>query len=239
MPTPHIEAHEEDIMKNVLMPGDPKRAKYIVDKYLTNVKIVNTVRNMTAYTGKYKGVDITVFPSGMGIPSMGIYSYELFKFYNVENIIRIGTCGANRKDIKILDVLLAESSYTLSTFAETFDGFKEKEILSSHELNEKIESVSKELNINLKKGRIITTDVFNVYVDSEEEYENRYVNYSETMASEMEAFALFFMAKKFNRNATCLLTVVDSPFDDTVVTSEQREKSLDDMIVLALESCLK
>ena len=239
MPTPHIEAHENDIMKNVLMPGDPKRAKYIVDKYLTDVRVVNTVRNMTAYTGKYKGVDITVFPSGMGIPSMGIYSYELFKFYNVDNIVRIGTCGANREDIKILDVLLAESSYSLSSFAEVFDSYTEKEIASSKILNEKIENASKELNINLKKGRIITTDVFNVYVDSEEEYESKYPDYSSTMASEMEAYGLFFMAKKFNKNATCILTVVDSPFDDTVVTSEQREKSLDDMILLALEACLK
>ena len=239
MPTPHIESKEFEISKNVLMPGDPMRAKYIADKYLTDVKMVNDVRNMTAYTGKYKGVEITVFPSGMGIPSMGIYSYELFKFYNVENIIRIGTCGANREDVKILDVVLALSSYSLSSFLEVFDNYKEKEVFSSNELNTKIEEIGKELNIDIKKGRIITSDVFNPYCDSIDEYNSHYPDNLDTLASEMESFALFYMAKKFNRNATCLLTVVDSQFDDRIVTSEERENSLDNMIILALESCLK
>ena len=239
MPTPHIESVYGEINNNVLMPGDPKRAKYIADKYLTDVKVINNVRNMTAYSGKYKGKDITIFPSGMGIPSMGIYSYELFKFYNVQNIIRIGTCGANRSDVKILDVLLATSSYSLSSFLELFDNYKGKEIESSTILNEKIESISKELNINIKKGKIITSDVFNPYCDDIDEYNSHYPSDLDTLASEMESFALFYMAKKFNRNATCLLTVVDSQFDDSIVTSEQREKSLDDMIILALETCLK
>ena len=239
MPTPHIESVYGEINNNVLMPGDPKRAKYIADKYLTDVKVINTVRNMTAYSGKYKGKDITIFPSGMGIPSMGIYSYELFKFYNVQNIIRIGTCGANRSDIKILDVLLATSSYSLSSFLELFDNYKEKEIESSKVLNEKIESISKELNINIKEGRIITSDVFNPYCDSIDEYNSHYPADLDTLASEMESFALFYMAKKFNRNATCLLTVVDSQYDDRIVSSEERETSLDNMIILALEACLK
>ena len=202
MPTPHIESKEFEISKNVLMPGDPMRAKYIADKYLTDVKMVNDVRNMTAYTGEYKGVEITVFPSGMGIPSMGIYSYELFKFYNVENIIRIGTCGANREDVKILDVVLALSSYSLSSFLEVFDNYKEKEVFSSNELNTKIEEIGKELNIDIKKGRIITSDVFNPYCDSIDEYNSHYPDNLDTLASEMESFALFYMAKKFNRNAT-------------------------------------
>ena len=120
MPTPHIEAQVNEIAKNVLMPGDPKRCKYIADNYLTDVKVVNNVRNMTAYTGKYKGVDITLFPSGMGIPSMGIYSYELFKFYNVENVIRIGTSGAYTSDVHVLDVVMATASYSLSNFPYLF-----------------------------------------------------------------------------------------------------------------------
>ena len=239
MPTPHIESVYGEINNNVLMPGDPKRAKYIADKYLTDVKIINNVRNMTAYSGKYKGKDITIFPSGMGIPSMGIYSYELFKFYNVQNIIRVGTCGANREDVKILDIILANSSYSLSSFIEVFDNCKDKEISSSNILNEKIESTSKDLNINIKKGRIITSDVFNPYCDNIDEYNKKYPEDLDTLASEMESFALFYMAKKFNRNATCLLTVVDSQFDDRIITSEEREKSLDDMIILALEACLK
>ena len=118
MATPHIEARKEDIAKIVLMPGDPLRAKMIAETYLDNYRLVNTVRNIFAYTGIYKGKEVTIFASGMGIPSVGIYSYELFKFYDVDSIIRIGTCGANCEEVKILDVILAESSYSLSTFAK-------------------------------------------------------------------------------------------------------------------------
>lgn len=238
MPTPHIEAREEDIMKNVLMPGDPKRCKYIADKYLEDVRIINNVRNMTAYTGKYKGCYITLFPSGMGMPSMGIYSYELFNFYNVENIVRIGTSGANKEEVHVGDVVLAESSYSLSTIANLFDECYDKEIASSISLNQKIEDSSKELNINIKKGKIITSDVFDVYVDKDKYY-SHYPSDLDTLASEMEAFILFFMARKFNKNASCLLTVVDSKYEDKEISSEQREKSLDEMIVLALESIIK
>ena len=112
MATPHIEARKEDIAKIVLMPGDPLRAKMIAETYLDNYRLVNTVRNIFAYTGIYKGKEVTIFASGMGIPSVGIYSYELFKFYDVDSIIRIGTCGANCEEVKILDVILAESSYS-------------------------------------------------------------------------------------------------------------------------------
>ena len=239
MPTAHNEANYNDIKKRVLMPGDPKRCKYIADKYLTDVRIVNNVRNMTAYTGKYKDVEITLFPSGMGIPSMGIYSYELFKFYDVDKIIRIGTSGANREDIKILDIILADSSFSLSSFLYLFDEYEGNEVEASKSLNNKIEEVSKELNINIKKGKIITSDVFNPYVDSQDKYNNHYPSDLDTLASEMESFALFYMAKKFNKEATCLLTVVDSPYDDRVITSEDRERSLDDMIILALEVIIK
>ena len=126
MATPHIESEKGDIAKVVLMPGDPLRAKYIADNFLTDVRVVNNVRNMTAYTGKYKGKEITVFPHGMGMPSCGIYFYELYKFYGVEKIIRIGTCGSNNRDVKILDVLLADSAYTLSTLPLLFDGTTDK-----------------------------------------------------------------------------------------------------------------
>lgn len=114
--TPHNEAKKEDISKIVLMPGDPLRAKYIADNFLENAKLVNSVRNMLSYTGYYKGKRITVFPSGMGMPSAGIYSYELFKFYDVENIIRIGTCGSYSEDLNLLDVILVDNSYTARKF---------------------------------------------------------------------------------------------------------------------------
>ncbi len=239
MPTPHIEANIGDIAKKVLMPGDPKRCKYIADKYLEDVRVVNNVRNMTAYTGKYKGVEVTLFPSGMGIPSMGIYSYELLKFYDVENIIRIGTSGSLSKDAHILDVVMATSSYSLSNFPYLFDGVKINEIEASNYLNSKIENISNELNISLKKGRIITSDVFDVYIDDKDRYYSLYPQDLNGLACEMEAFVLFYMAKKFNKEASCLVTIVDSKFEDVEVSSTDREKSLDNMIILALEAIIK
>ncbi len=235
MATAHIEAKKGDIAKTVLMPGDPLRAKMIAEKYLVNYRLVNSVRNILAYTGTYKGKEVTVFASGMGIPSVGIYSYELFHFYDVENIIRIGTCGANKEDVKLLDVILAESAYSLSTFAQVFDGTEDKVMPASGELNQKIEQSALMNHIPLKKGMIITSDVFNVYVDMVE-YMKKYPADLETLASEMEAFGLFFMAQKLNKKASCLLTVVDSPYDEREVSSQDRQNSLDTMIKIALDS---
>lgn len=237
MATPHIEAQEGEIAKTVIMPGDPLRAKYIADNFLEDVKLVNKVRNILAYTGKYKGKEFTVFASGMGIPSIGIYSYELFTFYNVEKIIRIGTCGANREDIKLFDVILADSAYSLSTFAYLFDGTEDKVMYADSEINNKIETTANETNISLKRGTIITSDVFNVYVDNEK-YMAKYPSDLNSLASEMESFGLFFIAKKLNKKASCLLTVVDSPYDKRIVSSEDRQNSLNTMIKLALDSCL-
>ncbi len=235
MATAHIEAKKGDIAKTVLMPGDPLRAKMIAEKYLENYRLVNSVRNILAYTGTYKGKEVTVFSSGMGIPSVGIYSYELFHFYDVENIIRIGTCGANGEDIKLLDVILAESAYSLSTFAQVFDGTEDKVMSASEALNQQIEQSALMNHIPLKKGMIITSDVFNVYVDMVE-YMKRYPTDLDTLASEMEAFGLFFMAQKLNKKASCLLTVVDSPYDEREVSSQDRQNSLDTMIKIALDS---
>ncbi len=236
--TPHINQTYE-IAKTVLMPGDPKRATYIANKFLENPTLFNEVRGMLGYTGLYKGHKVSVMASGMGIPSMGIYSYELFKIYDVDNIIRIGTSGSNDKDVKILDIVLADSSYSLSTFAKVYDGFLGNELPATEKLNQKIMDVANRLNTKVHKGRIITSDVFNPYCDSMEEYNKNYPSDLKTLASEMESFALFYMAKKFNKNATCLLTVVDSPYDDKIVSSLDREKSLDDMIILALEAAIK
>lgn len=236
--TAHNNAKKGEIAKNVIMPGDPLRAKYIAENYLEDYKLVNEVRGMYAYTGTYKGKEITVMASGMGMPSIGIYAYELYKFYDVDNIVRVGTCGANNQNIKLLDVILSDSSYTLSTYAKVFDGYKENTIEASEELNNKIIKTAKDLNIDIKVGKIITTDVFNPYVDDQKEYENNYENYSDTLASEMEAFALLYLAKKLNKKATTILTVVDSPYDEKVVSSTDREKSLDSAITLALESLI-
>lgn len=238
MATPHIESKKEDIAKVVLTSGDPLRIKMIADNYLTDVIQVNGVRNMLGYTGNYKGKRITLFPVGMGIPSIGIYAYELYKVYDVETIIRIGTCGSNREDVKILDVLLADCSYSLSTFAELFTGDKSKMMYADKELNERIKMVAEKMEISLKTGTIITSDVFDVYLDDINRYESMYPTDLNSLGSEMEAFALFYLAKILNRKAACLLTVVDSRFDPRVVTSEERQNSLNTMIELALETCL-
>lgn len=232
--TAHIESSKDDIANVVLMPGDPLRAKYIAEHFLTDYKLVNSVRNMFAYTGYYKGNKVTVFSSGMGIPSIGIYAYELFKFYDVEKIIRIGTSGTIHKDVKLLDVILATSAYSVSTFPLLFDGDTDKEYESSSELNNLIIEKGKELGVNIKAGKIITSDVFDPYVDGEK-FMSNFPN-EEFLASEMEAFCLFYLAKKLNRQATSLLTVVDSKYDKRSLTSEEREQSLNDMISLALES---
>ena len=234
MSTPHNEANVGDIAKTVIMPGDPLRAKYIAEHFLTDYKIVNKVRNMFAYTGYYKGNKVTVFSSGMGIPSIGIYAYELFKFYDVEKIIRIGTSGTIHKDVKLLDVILATSAYSVSTFPLLFDGDTDKEYASSSELNNLIIEKGRELGTNIKAGKIITSDVFDPYVDGEKFMSN--FPKDDYMASEMEAFGLYYLAQKLGREATCLLTVVDSKYDKRGLTSEERERSLDDMITLALEA---
>ena len=239
MATPHIESEKGDIAKVVLMPGDPLRAKYIADNFLTDVRVVNNVRNMTAYTGKYKGKEITVFPHGMGIPSCGIYFYELFKFYDVEKIIRIGTCGSNNRDVKILDVLLASSAYTLSTFPQLFDGTTDKEFATSPHLNEVIKETAKELNIPVREGKILTSDVFDVYVEDHDKFLRNFPDYESFIGVEMESAGLFYLAKLLNKEATCLATVVDSHYDDRVVSSEDRQTSLNQMITVALEGALK
>ena len=235
--TVHIESKKEDIAEVVLMPGDPLRAKYIADKFLTDYKLVNRVRNMFAYTGYYKDKRVTVFASGMGVPSMGIYSYELYKFYDVKKIIRIGTSGSFNKDIKVKDVVLSSGAYCKSYFDQLFDGEDIDYIESSKSLNDTIINTANSLNIPLKIGKTITSDVFDLYSDSMEKFKSNFPE-DDYLATEMETFGLFYMASKFKREATCLLTVVDSFYDKNSLTSEEREKSLDQMITLALEAAI-
>ena len=234
--TAHIESKKEDIASIVIMPGDRLRAKMIAEEFLSDYRLVNSTRNMLAYTGKFNGVEVTVFASGMGIPSIGIYAYELFKFYDVKKIIRIGTCGTIHKDVKLLDVVLADSAYSVSTFPLLFDGDTDKEYPASSLLNNLISNKAIELGSNIHRGKIITSDVFDPYVDHDKFISN--FPDEEFMASEMEAFGLFYLAKKLGRDATCLLTVVDSKYDKRSLTSEEREQSLNEMITLALESVI-
>ena len=234
MPTAHIESSKNDIANIVLMPGDPKRAKYIADNFLENVKLVNQVRAMTAYTGYYKGKKITIFPSGMGNPSIGIYSYELFKYYDVDTIIRIGTIGGYSKDLKVGDVVLAETSVTTSNYALIQNGDSRKEINSNMYLNNTINNVAKDNNINLFESRVLCSDVF--YDNSDyKELESKY----NVVGVEMETFALFHTADMLNKKATALLTISNSFATEEELTSEERERNLNEMIKLALESSLK
>ena len=237
MATAHIESRKEDIAPIVLMPGDPLRAKYIAENFLEDAKLINKTRNMFGYTGTYKGKKVTVFASGMGIPSIGIYSYELFKFYDVEKIIRIGTCGSFNKDIKVLDVILSTGSFCKSYFDVLLDGKDVDFIESNKELNDKIINKSKELNINLKYGKTITSDVFDLYCDDKEQFRSNFPD-DNYLSVEMEAFGLFYVAKKLNKEATALMTVVDSLYDKRSLSSEDREKSLNEMIELARESII-
>lgn len=237
--TPHNEAKLEDIASTVLMPGDPLRAKYIADNFLTNVKLINSVRNMYGYTGLYKGKKITVFASGMGMPSMGIYCYELYKFYNVQNIIRIGSCGAYSPDLNIFDTLLVDNSYTEGNFAYALEGANCHTIQADESLNNIIENCSKELNIPIVKGNVLCSEVFDYYVKNIDDLISRFPKDLNIIGAEMESFALFYTAKYLNRKAACLLTVVDSHYKNQAITAEEREKSLNNMIVLALESALK
>lgn len=237
MATPHIESKLEDIAEVVLMPGDPLRAKYIAENFLEDAKLVNTVRNMFGYTGYYKGKRVTVFASGMGVPSIGIYSYELFKFYDVKKIIRVGTSGSFHKDIKILDVVLSTGAYCKSYFDQLLDNRDINYIEASHILNQKIKKVADGKHIPLKIGKTITSDVFDLYADNEEVFKANFPG-NDYLAVEMEAFGLFYVAHKLGREASCLMTVVDSFYDKRSLSSEEREKSLNQMIELALDSAV-
>ena len=234
--TIHCNAKKEDIEKTVLMPGDPLRAKYIAENFLTNVRLVNTVRNMLAYTGEYKGKKVTVFSSGMGMPSMGIYCYELYKFYDVEKIIRIGSCGVYTPDIDLLDTLLVDTTYTEGNFAYEWNSEDCHIMEASKELNNNIEEVAKKLNIHYTKGNTLCSDCFDGYLDNLDALLNRLPKNLNIIGAEMEAFALFYIAKYLNKKAACLLTVVDSLAKKQSSTAEEREKSLNNMIKLALES---
>lgn len=236
--TPHINAQIGEIAKTVLMPGDPLRAKYIADKFLTDVKLVNEVRNIYAYTGKYKGKEVTVMASGMGMPSAGIYTYELYKFYNVENIIRIGSAGAYTDDLNLLDVVLVNGSYTEGNFANNMNNKQEHFALASLELNKKIIEVANKNEKELVVANTACTEVFDPYIDDVNILISRFPKEYNIKAAEMEAFAIFYVAKVLNKNAACLLTVVDSIVKKESISSEARQKSLNDMIEIALEAAI-
>ena len=234
MATIHIEAQKGDIAPRVLMPGDPNRAYRIAHKYLQDVRMVNKVRGELAFTGTYKDVPVTIFSSGMGIGSMGIYSYELFNDYDVESIIRIGTAGSYDPEFKVFDILLADSVYSKTYFDEE-SGHENIEIINtSFELNSVILDTAMLKGVNVKQGRVHTTEAF--YTENKD-----YSKFIELgcKAVEMETYALMYNAKKFMRKATALLTISDNLITHEEIDSTERETKLDEMIVLALESIIK
>lgn len=233
----HINAEKRSIAEIVLMPGDPLRAKYIAENFLTEAKEVCNLRNMLGYTGFYKGVRVSVIGSGMGMPSMGIYSWELFYYFNVKKIIRIGTCGVVSEEVEVPELILATSAYSESNFAYTFDNYDKHITYPSKNLNELIIKKSKELNYKLHVGDITTMDVFGPYIDYDRVL-NRIPKNLNVIGEEMEAFALFHIASHFKREASCILTAVDSKFSDVVLSGEERQNSLNEMITLALEAII-
>ena len=238
MSTPHNEANLGEIAKTVIMPGDPLRAKYIADNFLSDAKLVNSVRGMYAYTGFYKNKKITLMASGMGMPSMGIYSYELFKFYDVENIIRIGSCGAYKPELKLFDIILAQNTFSESNFALTLNNEASHIVSSNSELNSIICDTAKKNDINIYTGNTVCTDCFDVYMTDVNQFLSRVPNDFNPISAEMEAFALFYVAKILNKKASCLMSVVDSKYIKEIATPEQRQTGLNNMIKLALESTL-
>lgn len=239
MSTPHNKANKGEIAKTVIMPGDPLRAKYIAENFLDNYKLVNDVRGMYAYTGNYKGKELTVMAHGMGMPSVGIYSYELFKFYDVENIIRIGSCGAYSPDLKLFDIILSENVFSESNYALTFNNDDCHIIESNKALNSIIQQTATETNCKLFVGNTVCSDCFDVYMTDVNKFLSRVPAGFNPISAEMEAFALFYNAKLLNKKASCLMSVVDSKFITDIATPEERQTGLNNMIKLALESAIK
>ncbi|MDD2435604.1 MAG: purine-nucleoside phosphorylase [Bacilli bacterium] len=230
--TPHIEAKKEDVAATVIMPGDPLRAKFIAETYLDDYKLINNVRGMLGYTGTYKGKRVSVMGSGMGMPSIGIYSYELFKFYDVDTIIRVGSCGAYTNQLDLYDLILVTSSYSESNYAYKQSGNADHILYSDSELNKIIKKTANEKNIKIIEGVIHSSDVF--YAE-DNNYQELYDKYH-CLGVEMESFALFHNAKQLNKQAACLLTVSDSLVTKEMTSSEERQSSFTSMIELALES---
>ena len=235
MSTPHIEAQKGDIAKVVLMPGDPLRAKFIAETFLTDVKKFNTVRNMFGYTGLYKGKEVSVMGSGMGMPSIGIYSYELYTEYDVESIIRIGSAGSYSERANVYDVVLADSAYSESSFAKVAFNYEEDVLKPSAALNERLLDSAEKLGIDVITGRIHSSDVF--YRDSGTNWEELRDNH-DVLCVEMESFALFANAKKLDKKAACILTISDSFVTQEVTSAEERQTAFTKMMEIALDTAI-
>ncbi len=233
-PTPHINATPGDFGKTVLMPGDPLRSKFIAENFLENPILVNNVRGVQGYTGTYKGVKVSVMASGMGMPSIGIYSYELFNIFGVENIIRVGSTGSLNKEVKIRDIIFGMGACTNSNFARqynlpgTFAPIADYKLLSTG-----IEK-AKELKVNYHVGNILSSDTF---YDADPTCNERWAKMG-VMAVEMEAAALYMNAAYSGKRALAILTVSDSIITGEATTAEERQNSFTEMMKVALETAV-
>ncbi|KOO48828.1 purine-nucleoside phosphorylase [Viridibacillus arvi] len=230
----HINAKQGDIADIVLLPGDPLRAKYIAETYLEDVTCYNEVRNMLGYTGTYKGKRVSVQGTGMGVPSISIYVNELMQEYGVQKLIRVGTCGAIQKDVKVRDVIIAQSASTDSKMNEIIFNGLDFAPTADFDLLLKAYNAGKEAGLNLKVGNIFTADMFY----SEENQNEKLARYG-VLAIEMESAALYTLAAKYGRQALSILTVSDHIITGEVTTSEERQLTFNDMMVVALEAAIQ
>lgn len=219
------------------MPGDPLRAKLLADKFLENVKLVTSVRNVFGYTGTYKGVPVSVMASGMGMPSIGIYSHELYTAYGVENIIRIGSAGSYVARLEVKDLVLADSAFSDSSYAKVHNGEESHVLYPTPRINEVIEQTAKDLGLDCHLGRVYSSDVFYGGPDSPTWEQLR--DHTKSDCVEMESFALFQNAKVLGKGAACLLTISDSFVSKKALSAEERQESFLEMLRLAVEAAIR
>ena len=234
MATPHISAAKGDFAKTVLMPGDPLRAKFIAETFLTDAKLVNNVRGVQDYTGTYQGVPVSVMASGMGIPSMGIYSYELFNFYDVENIIRIGSAGAMRADLKLMSVVAAMGACTDSNYARQYDVNGVFAPIANYELLETAVGIAREMGVEMPVGNVACSEVF--YDKS-----GKLLNWAQlgVLCAEMESVSLYCNAAAAGKRALTLLTISDNIVTHEELSAEERQLGFTKMMEIALKTAVK
>ena len=235
IPTPHIKAPKDAFAKTVLMPGDPKRAKHIAEKYLQNAVLINDVRGIQGYTGEYKGKKVSVMASGMGIPSIGIYSYELYHAYNVENIIRVGTAGGLVKDIKLKEIIVGTGACTDSNYAFNFGLNGVISAVASFDLLKKADETAQKLGFQdkVRFGQMFSTDVF--YKDKPDTLDWAKMG---VLGVEMEAYALYLNAARAGKKALSICAISDNVVTHQELSAEERSKNVDDLIVFCLETAI-
>ena len=230
IPTPHNSANIDDFAKTVLMPGDPLRAKFIAENFLEDPVLVNGVRGINGYTGMYNGKIVSVMASGMGIPSIGIYSYELFNFYNVENIIRIGSAGAISDEVNLRDIVIGQGACTNSNYASQFNLPGTYARIASYKLLKQAVDFAQDAGVNYKVGNLFSSDTF--YDDAASLSDWRKMG---VLAVEMESAALYMNAVRAGKNALCICTISDCPFTGESCTAEERQNTFTDMMEIALK----